>query len=210
MIIAKKVLENLRAKLPLCLPVFLASLGIDDRSIVADAASVPELLESRRTEYGGEWFAERFVAGRELNVALLATADGPRALPIAEMLFKDFPPGKPRIVGYAAKWDAASFEYRNTVRSFAVEPALVERAQRIALDCWDLFALDGYARVDLRVDESGVPWVLEINANPCLAPDAGFAVAAAETGIDFQTTVAAVLEDALRRSSAARRTGRGR
>ena len=187
-----------------------ASLGIDDGSIVDDPAAVVALLEARRTELGGEWFAERLVPGRELNVALLATAQGPRVLRIAEMRFRDFPPGKPRIVGYAAKWDAASFEYRNTVRSFAVEPALAERAQRIALDCWDLFALDGYARVDLRVDESGVPWVLEINANPCLAPDAGFVIAAAESGIDFQTVVAALLEDALRRSSAARRTWRGR
>ena len=45
-----------------------------------------------------------------------------------------------------------SFEYRNTVRSFAVEPELAARAQRLALVCWQLFALDGYARVDFRVD----------------------------------------------------------
>jgi D-alanine-D-alanine ligase len=181
-----------------------ASLGIDDASIVDEPADVVRLLEARRAELGGEWFAERYVPGRELNVALLATADGPRVLSIAEMRFQDYPPDKPRIVSYVAKWDAASFEYRNTVRSFAVEPELAERARRIALDCWELFALDGYARVDLRVDAAGVPWVLEINANPCLAPDAGFAAAAAATGIDFQAVVAAVIDDALHRSPRAR------
>jgi D-alanine-D-alanine ligase len=179
-----------------------ASLGLDDASIVDEPSAVLERLDACRTELGGEWFGERFVPGRELNVAVLATEQGPRVLPIAEMLFRDYPLGKPRIVGYAAKWHADSFEYNNTVRSFAVEPALHERLTRIARDCWEAFALDGYARVDFRVDEEGVPWVLEINANPSLAPDAGFAAAAAEAGIDFQTLIAAVVEDALRRRRA--------
>jgi len=47
-----------------------ASLGLDDSSVVA-ASEVPDLLARRRAEFGGEWFAERFVAGRELNVGLL-------------------------------------------------------------------------------------------------------------------------------------------
>jgi D-alanine-D-alanine ligase len=181
-----------------------SSLGLDDASIVTEPAQVDAVLRERRQRFGGEWFAEAFVPGRELNVGLIATAEGPRVLPIAEIRFEDFPPDKPHIVGYAAKWDTASFEYRNTVRSFAVEPAFGARARELALDCWDLFALDGYARVDFRVDAQGQPWILEINANPCLSPDAGFAAAAAEGGIDYLTLVAALVEDALRRGGAAR------
>ena len=175
-----------------------SSLGLDDASIVSGQAAVEALLRARREELGGEWFAEAFVPGRELNVALLASGGAPRALPIAEIRFRDFPAGKPRIVGYAAKWDTSSFEYRNTVRSFALETGLSERARDLALECWDVFALGGYARVDFRVDARGEPWILEINANPCLSPDAGFAAAAAEAGIDFDTMIAALLEDALR------------
>ena len=112
------------------------------------------MLEARRAEFGGEWFAERFVPGRELNVAIIAAPSGPRVLPVAELRFEGFPADKPAIVGYAAKWDVDSFEYRHTVRSFDVEPALAARAERLALACWELFALDGYARVDFRVDAS--------------------------------------------------------
>jgi D-alanine-D-alanine ligase len=180
-----------------------SSLGIDDASIV-DGPAVEAALRARRAEFGGEWFAEAFVPGRELNVALLAAGGAPRVLPIAEIRFQDFPAGKPRIVGYAAKWDASSFEYRNTVRSFAVDATLRYRASALALDCWSLFELGGYARVDFRIDERGEPWILEVNANPCLAPDAGFAAAAAEAGIDFDTIVAALLEDALRVAGAPR------
>ena len=47
------------------------------------------------------------------------------------------------------------------------------------MDCWRLFGLRGYARVDFRVDAQLRPWILEINTNPCLSPDAGFAAALA-------------------------------
>jgi D-alanine-D-alanine ligase len=176
-----------------------ASLGIDDSSVVASAASVPGVLEARRAKFGGRWFAERFVAGRELNVALLAAEDGVRALPVAEIRFEDFPPGKPAIVGYAAKWHTDSFEYRNTVRSFAVESDLAERAAALAIECWQLFELSGYARVDLRVAADGSLWVLEVNANPCLSPDAGFAAALAAAGVEYRAAIAWIVDDALRR-----------
>jgi D-alanine-D-alanine ligase len=176
-----------------------ASLGLDDGAIVA-AASAAQALERRRAELGGDWFAEEFVPGRELNVSLLAGRTGPRVLPVAEIRFDAFPADKPRIVGYAAKWDVDSFEYRNTPRSFAVEPELAAVVGRLALDCWALFRLDGYARVDFRVDDRGVPWVLEVNANPCLSPDAGFAAALSEAGIEYGAAIATLLDDALARS----------
>jgi len=99
-----------------------ASLGIGDDSIVRGPQAVARLLAARRGEFGGRWLAERFVPGRELAVALIAAPEGPRVLPVAEIRFEGFPADKPTIVGYAAKWHADSFEYRHTIRSFAVEP----------------------------------------------------------------------------------------
>jgi D-alanine-D-alanine ligase len=178
-----------------------ASLGLDDSSVVRDAAAAARILEARRAEFGGEWFAERYVAGRELNVAIIAAPSGPRVLPVAELEFEAYPKDKPAIVGYAAKWDVDSFEYRHTVRSFEVEPDLATRAERLALACWDLFALGGYARVDYRVDASGFLFVLEINANPCLSPDAGFAAALEQAGIGFDEAIGWLVADARRRAA---------
>jgi D-alanine-D-alanine ligase len=177
-----------------------ASLGLDDSSVVRGEQAVARVLQARRAEFGGEWFAERYVPGRELAVAIIAAPTGPRALPVAEIRFGGFPATKPAIVGYAAKWDTESFEYRNTVRSFAVEPPLAARAVRLALACWQLFALDGYARVDFRVDSSGMLFVLEINANPCLSPDAGFAAALGEAGIAYADAIGWLIGDARRRA----------
>jgi D-alanine-D-alanine ligase len=177
-----------------------ASLGLDDSSVLEDRAAVERTLAARAREFGGLWFAEAYLPGRELNVAVIASPLGPKVLPIAEIRFRNFPAGKPQIVGYAAKWHTESFEYRNTAREFVADPPLVARATELALRCWELFELDGYARIDLRVAEDGAAAVLEVNANPCLSPDAGFAAALAQARIDFKAAVAWLLEDALRRA----------
>ena len=53
----------------------------------------------------------------------------------------------------------------------------------MARTAWSVCGLEGYGRVDFRLDEGGEPCVLEINANPCLSSDAGFAAAAFEAGL---------------------------
>jgi D-alanine-D-alanine ligase len=184
-----------------------ASLGIDDSSVVS-ASDVEATIAARRATHGGDWFAEAFVPGRELNVSVVAGQAGPTVLPVAEIRFDDFPPDKPRIVGYAAKWQTDSYEYRSTPRAFDVEPAIAARVAAIARDCWSVFGLDGYARVDFRVDDRGNPWVLEVNANPCLSPDAGFAAALTQAGIDYAEAIAGLVDDAVRRRPDAR--GRSR
>ena len=44
-------------------------------------------------------------------------------------------------------------------------------------------------RVDIRMDEAGKPWVLEINANPCLTPDSGFVAAATASGRSYKQLI---------------------
>ncbi len=109
-------------------------------------------------------------------------------LPVAEIDFVDFPQDKPKIVGYKAKWDESSFEYTNTVRTFETlteDGSLKEELESIAKQCWYLFDLKGYARVDFRVNNKGEIFVLEINANPCIASNSGFIAAVKEAGISF-------------------------
>jgi D-alanine-D-alanine ligase len=156
------------------------------------------LLEARAQELGGACFAERYIAGREFNLSLLAGPAGPQVLPPAEIVFDGFTDDMPRIVDYRAKWDAAAFAYHHTPRRFdfaANDHDLLTRLQVMARHCWESFGLQGYARVDFRVDEAGRAWVLEINANPCLAPDAGFAAALERAGVSYAEAVGRILVD---------------
>jgi D-alanine-D-alanine ligase len=175
-----------------------ASIGIDDSSVVEEARKVGAVARKRQRRFGGEWFAERFIEGREFNLSLLGGRDGVELLPPAEMLFVDYPAGKRRIVDYAAKWHAGSFEFCNTVRRFDFDEAdrpLLVQLEDMARTCWRLFGLRGYARVDCRVDAAGKPWVLEINVNPCLSPDAGFAAAAGRRGLDLPAVVRRIIAE---------------
>jgi D-alanine-D-alanine ligase len=177
-----------------------ASIGLDGESIVPDAdpEALFSLLQSRAPRLGGACFAERFIAGREFNLALLAGVKGPEVLPPAEIIFEGYSDDMPRIVDYRAKWDEAAFEYHHTPRRFdfgASDRELLERLKTLARRCWTHFGLRGYARVDFRVDQSGHPWILEINANPCLSPDAGFAAALQQAGIAYAEAIGRIVAD---------------
>ena len=175
-----------------------ASIGIDESSVADDPRKVAAIARKRQRRHGGDWFAERFIDGREFNLSLLGGEGAVELLPPAEMLFVGYPAGKRRIVDYAAKWHSGSFEFCNTVRRFEFgdeDRPLLARLEEIAKTCWRLFGLRGYARVDCRVDADGRPWVLEINVNPCLSPDAGFAAAAARGGLELPAIVRRIIAD---------------
>ncbi len=175
-----------------------ASSGINDTSIWHDLR--PSAVMARLPQGS---FAEEFIAGREFNVTLLGDRTAPRILPPAEILFLDFPPDKPQIVGYAAKWLEHSFEATHTVRRFITDGAdapLLAELQRLALACWQLFGLSGVARVDFRVTPDGAPFILEVNANPCLAPDGGFAAAVTAAGLSYQEAIEIIVAAAMQES----------
>jgi D-alanine-D-alanine ligase len=152
----------------------------------------------RSESSGGEWFAETFVEGREFNLSILADENGPEVLPPAEIIFEGYSEEMPKIVDYRAKWDETAYSYHHTPRNFdfaSSDLPLLETLKKLALDCWKVFDLRGYARVDFRVDTKGAPWVLEVNANPCLSTDAGFAAALERAGISFKAAVDRILKD---------------
>lgn len=172
-----------------------ASLGLDAGAVVPGEL-VAERIEFCRRRFGGRWFAEAFVEGREFNLPMLEGPDGVELLPIGEIDFSDYPKDRPAIVDYDAKWTPGSPTWETTPRIFEPRPgdaALRSRLADLALDAWRLFELRGYARVDVRVDGAGRPWILEVNANPCLSADAGYVAALEEAGLDQRTALVRIL-----------------
>src|SRR5437763_1259742 len=99
----------------------------DELDTLITAQAIAEALDERgradwcRNTYGGRWFAEAYIEGREFNVSVLEENGAPRVLPIPEMCFHNWREGRPRVVGYAAKWEEESSESLNTVRHFILE-----------------------------------------------------------------------------------------
>ena len=177
------------------------SFGLNNGSVLH--CEGPEELTKqiiRRTEQdGGDCFAERFISGREFNLSLIAGESEPEVLPPSEIVFMGFSDQEHQMVDYAAKWDPTSPHFNGTPRRFDFSVAdadLLRGLKRSARQCWELFGLRGWARVDFRIDEVGMPWVLEVNANPCLALDAGFMAAVKRAGFKPEQAVDSIIKDA--------------
>jgi D-alanine-D-alanine ligase len=171
-----------------------ASIGIEQESIFLDDLSLREGIKGFFDRFGS-LLVEEYVGGREFNVSLFGYPS-PSAFPLAEIDFSAFPEGLFPIVGYRAKWDTSSFEYHHTPRKFpqGLPSSLRYEVEDIALECFHLLMLRDYGRIDMRVDDDGQIYVLEVNANPCLSPDAGFAAAAQQAGMSYTDMVGTLVE----------------
>lgn len=178
-----------------------ASEGIDADSVVDahDTGAVQDRVNRIHSTHGQPALIEAYVHGRELNVSVLEGRDGrPQILPLAEIEFVGYAGDRSRIVDYAAKWDAASDAYHSTRRKIPARlPEMVaSEVKRATLAAWHAFNCCGYARVDMRLDADLNPYVLEINPNPDISPDAGFSAALAAAGIPYEYFVDTCLRNA--------------
>lgn len=172
-----------------------ASVGLEGNPVCFTRKDLEQRVAQLARRFPGqEILVEHFLPGREFNVSLLAAGNTLEVLPVAEIVFLDFPPELPPLVSYEAKWEAGSFADTHTVRVFPpAEDPVVATARELALKAALACGVSGYARVDLRCNEEGRPCVLEVNANPCLAPGAGFLAAAAQAGLNPPQVVSRIL-----------------
>ncbi|MEW6672194.1 MAG: ATP-grasp domain-containing protein [Thermodesulfobacteriota bacterium] len=162
-----------------------ASVGITQESIVTDEKA----LKSRTADLSnrfGTLLIEEYIAGREFNISLFGHPSA-RLLPVAEIDFVDYPDSTYPILDYNAKWDKSSFEYQHTTRKFPgdLSLALQRKLEMAAHVCFRVLMLRDYGRIDLRMDDQKRFFILEVNANPCLSPDAGFAAAIEKSGLSY-------------------------
>jgi len=171
------------------------SLGITSESVFT---FTPEYIETLRKYRDSHWIIQEYIEGREFNISVLSGEKGPEVLPPAEMTFINYDDNRPRIVDFKAKWEVGSFEFENTVRRFPgkeLDQILERKLRDLALRCWYVFGLKGYARVDMRVDSDNNPYIIEVNANPCISPNGGFVAATHEAGYKFTDVLKWIIND---------------
>ena len=178
-----------------------ASVGITADSVVHDRAALRRTVEAVLRTFHQPALIEQYIAGREIYVPLLGNQPR-RALPLTEIHFGKLFEDRPNIVTYAAKWEADSADYQNTPSGLCLleDPALEARLVQTALDAFAALECQDYGRVDMRVSPQGVPYVIDINPNCDLHPEAGFAKAARAAGIDYPSLATRLVEIALERA----------
>lgn len=175
-----------------------ASEGICNDSILelpAELGRAENLVTGLAARFSQHIVAEQYIEARELNVSLLEVAGVPRVIAIAEIDFSAFSKDMVKIVGYEAKWQQDSFEYNNTNRILPalLSPETITEVEKMALAGWRAIGCSGYARIDFRMDSNDVPYVIEVNPNPDISPDAGFAAALKYAGIEYDSFVSGLV-----------------
>jgi D-alanine-D-alanine ligase len=189
----------------------IAKLATEDASVGLDQGSVTTSFEQLQRRVG--WLLDRFhvpvlleefIAGRELNVALVEAPDL-RVLPISEIVFTPQEGTRWGIVTYDAKWcpDSAD-DLATTPKCPADLPAdLTQHLGELATAAFRLVGCRDYARVDFRLNAAGEPFILEVNPNPDFHPHVGLARSLRTAGVDHAAFTVGLVRRALARAGRA-------
>lgn len=181
----KFIPDNFNLKFPVILKLLYedASIGISELSVARNDDEVKQRLKYLFRTYKQDVIIEEYIEGRELNVAIL----GGKVLPISEISFTGLPEDLPKIVTYEGKWSPNSIYYNHTIPCCPaqIENHTKEIIEEIALNTFDALYCRDYARVDIRLNRNEIPYVIEVNPNPDISTDSGFARAAAAAGLNY-------------------------
>lgn len=179
-----------------------ASIGIKDESVVNNESELRKRIRVVIKEYNQPALVEEFIDGREFYVGILGDKQK-EALPVAELVFGDFPEKKPRIFSYSAKWDEKSIEFNETEESCPanIDKELEKKLIGLALQASKILLCRDYVRIDFRVDKNGNPFILEVNPNPDLSPEDWLALMAKEKGYSYTELINRIIKSALQRKN---------
>jgi D-alanine-D-alanine ligase len=174
-----------------------ASIGISEYSVVNNYTELRKQFKFLSETYKQEIILEEYINGRELNIAIL----GNRPLPLSEINFDGLPSVLPKIVTYEGKWIENSVYYNHTkpVCPAALSDVTLRKANKIALAAFEALNCRDYARIDIRLNSKSIPYVIEVNPNPDISTDSGFARAAKADRINYSELLFTIANYALER-----------
>lgn len=169
-----------------------ASIGISELSIVNSKKELMNRVKYLLSNFKQDLLLEEYIEGRELNVSILDN----KVLPISEIDFKGLPKELPKIITYEAKWSPESdyYKFTNPVCPATLPKRIANKISAVALKAFKELDCRDYARVDIRLSKDNVPYVIEINPNPDISPDSGFARSAAAAGIGYDELINKLIE----------------
>jgi D-alanine-D-alanine ligase len=155
-----------------------ASAGISQASVVENAEQLARRVQFIHESLGTAAIVEQFIDGRELYVGVLGN-ERLDVFPVWEMSFAQMPDNRWRIATERVKW-STQYQKKHGIMTNAakLDATATDAIQRIAKRAYRALDLNGYARIDLRMDDEGRAYVLEANPNPNLAYGEDFAESA--------------------------------
>lgn len=174
-----------------------ASIAISEYSVVQNFRELKKHFKFLSSTYKKDILVEEYIEGRELNVAIL----GDKVLPISEIVFEGLPAELPKIVTYDGKWVEGStyFNHTKPICPADISERTKNKVEEIAINAFKAMNCRDYARVDIRLDKKGTPFVIEVNPNPDVSRDSGFSRAANAANISHAELLKEIVNFALNR-----------
>jgi D-alanine-D-alanine ligase len=179
-----------------------ASLGISQASIVENDEKLRERVAFIHQRNAADAIVEQYIEGREFYVGILGNVRL-QILPVWELVFENMAPGSAAIATAQVKHNPEYQRRRGIYQQHADDlPAplrdhIVRTSRRIAR----ILDLDGYSRIDYRLDTDGKLYFLEANPNPDIASSEEFASAAEKAGRTYPQLIQRILDLGLKRAA---------
>ncbi len=152
-----------------------ASLALSQASVVHSQEKLVERVKYINEKIGVDAIVEEFIEGREFYVGVLGNLRL-ELLPVWEVFYKKSEKPEKEFYSRSAKWNE-KYRSRKGIDSgkAKISPELEEKIQNIAKKTYKVLDLNGYARIDVRMDKDENIYVIEANPNPNIARDDEFA-----------------------------------
>ncbi|MBF0208045.1 MAG: ATP-grasp domain-containing protein, partial [Oligoflexia bacterium] len=174
------------------------STGIDFKAVVHDTVALQRQVLTLSKHCNHSVLVQEYIDGREFSVALLGRGNRRGHFKgISEIDFSKLDPSYPKILNYSSKWDSSSPEYHAAVgRKADISPKLRRSIINAAQKTQEVLELDGYGRIDLRLDDKDQIFIIDVNPNCDLDPFAGMARTAVAYGLNYQLLLGRILDEA--------------
>jgi len=186
-----------------------SSKGVLNASIVRSQKELVVQVERVLNDYAEPALVEKFLPGREFTVALLGNGQSLRVFPIVEIRLDQLPEGVNPLYSYEAKWvwDQSDHPVEMYDCPAHIDSDLERRIKETCISVFSVLRCRDWCRIDLRLDASGTPNIVELNPLPGILPNpddhSSFPMAARAAGFSYNAMLNAVLDAAILRNGIA-------
>lgn len=186
------------------------SIGIGADAVVRNEEELRSRVSYILRTYDQPALVEEFIDGKEITVGILGNGKNATVLPLSEVVFKNWPDNESKVYSYEAKWLKDSEEWKGVaIECPSSIPKYQEyRIKRTALQVYNILGCRDYGRIDFRLSNDGVPYVLEMNPNPGISPYLGpdeqpdfMPYASQKAGLSYDELIMRIFNEALERNN---------
>lgn len=147
-----------------------AGIGISQESVVTGKEELEKKVKYSIRTYSGDVMVEEYIDGREIHVTILGNGTHLTVLPYCEIRFSGKFKNHWNVYTYDAKWAKKTWEYADArVEAPAtISSDLQKKIKTLAVAAYRALKCRDIARLDLRVNANGAPFLVDVNMNPSI------------------------------------------